>query len=322
MPVLQANDDSIALAAGLLRDGRPVAFPTETVYGLGADTFCERAIDRVYRLKGREADNPLIAHVLDVTQARRVTASWDDRCERLARRFWPGPLTLVAARSADVPERSTAGWPTIAVRAPSHPVVRALLAAFNGPVSAASANRSGHVSPTSARHVADDYTQEEELVILDGGPSEIGIESTVVDLTGDVAAVLRPGVVTFDELREVIGDVAAGQTATQGPSPGTSARHYAPHTPTELIAGEALPSRLKAGEVPAVVLCFETTTVPAPHRAMVMPAEPEPYAARLYDALREADRAGCVRIFIEQPPSRDGLWMAILDRLSRATTRD
>ncbi len=326
----EATEPMIARAADLLRAGEPVAFPTETVYGLGADTFNEAALDRVFELKGRRADNPLIAHVLGPDQARRVAVGWDDRCERLARRCWPGPLTIVLGRARRVPPRATAGWPSIAVRAPAHPVARALLEAFGGPVSAPSANVSGGVSPTTAAHVIADFADAGDLLVLDGGACAVGIESTVVDLTTDVARVLRPGSVTAEQLSELLGDVSQvdqvgqvvmGRAGTQGPAPGTSMRHYAPRTATELVDEQALPGRLAELGEPAAVLCFDDALVAPPHRAIVMPRTAEAYAARLYAALREADEVPGAMILVVRPPSREGLWSAVIDRLGRATHR-
>ena len=317
--LVPASDRAIASAAGRLRSGEPVAFPTETVYGMGADTYNQDAIRRVYALKGRPADNPMIAHVLDSEQARRVTAGWDERCDRLARRWWPGPLTLVLTRADAVPPAATAGWHTIAVRAPAHPVARQLIEAFGGPVSAASANRSGRISPTTAEHVADDFADVQDLLVLDGGECAVGIESTVVDLTGDVAGVLRPGGIGLLELRESLGDVAFLDTGTQGPSPGTTGRHYAPRATAELVESHALHERLATLPAAAVVLCFEGTTVAPPHRAIVMPPTAADYATRLYAALREADGlVGDGRILIVRPLSDEGLWHAVGDRLRRA----
>ncbi len=314
-----ASEAAVAAAADRLRAGEPVAFPTETVYGLGADTFSEAAIKRVYALKGRPADNPLIAHVLDAEGARRVAAVWEDRCELLARSCWPGPLTIVVPKAAGVPEIATAGWPSIAVRAPAHPVARRLLKAFGGPISAPSANRSGGVSPTTAGHVADDFADHADLLVLDGGPCALGIESTVVDLTGDVARLLRPGSVGIEHLRALLGDVAAPDSVAQAPSPGTTLLHYAPRTPTVIIDAAALAGRLAEAPAPATVLCFDATDVPPPHRAIAMPSTPQAYAARLYAALREADRARPEGILVVSPPSVEGLWMAVHDRLRRAT---
>ncbi len=319
--LLDPTEASIVEAAQSLRDGEVVAFPTETVYGLGADTFSVAALERVYELKGRPARNPLIAHVLDEDQAGRVAAVWDERCRLLARRFWPGPLTLVVPRAARVPQRATAGWPTIAVRAPDHPVARRLLSIFGGPISAPSANRSGRVSPTAARHVVEDFKSAGGLLVLDGGPCEVGIESTVVALSGKVPAVLRPGAVSGEALREVLGEVKVATIETQLESPGTSGRHYAPATPAELVSGGSLPARLEAMAEPAVVLCFTDARICDPHRAIIMPQTPEAYAARLYDALRQADASGVMRIVIEEPTDTEGLWAAVRDRLLRATSQ-
>ncbi len=322
MPRLaDATEPAVAHAAALLRAGEPVAFPTETVYGLGADTFNEAALDRVYELKGRPADNPLIAHVLGADQARRVAVGWDDRCERLAGRYWPGPLTIVLGRAPAVPLRATAGWPSIAVRAPGHPVARALLEAFGGPVSAPSANVSGGVSPTTAAHVVADFALAADLLVLDGGPCAVGIESTVVDLTAAVARVLRPGGVAASQLSELLGEMVDDSIGTQGPGPGTTMRHYAPRTATELVDESALHGRLAESVEPAVVLCFDDAPIVPPHRAIVMPPTAEAYAARLYAALREADEAPGSLILVVRPPGREGLWSAVMDRLIRATHR-
>ena len=320
----EATEQAIARAAELLRAGDPVAFPTETVYGLGADTFNEAALDRVYELKGRPGDNPLIAHVLGPEQARRVTDGWDDRCERLARACWPGPLSIVLGRAPGVPPRATAGWPSIAVRAPAHPVARALLEAFGGPVSAPSANVSGGVSPTTAAHVVADFADfpgPADLLVLDGGPCAVGIESTVVDLTAAVARVLRPGGVAASQLSELLGEMVDDSVGTQGPGPGTTMRHYAPRTATELVDEPALHGRLAESVGPAVVLCFDDAPIVPPHRAIVMPSTAEAYAARLYAALREADEAPGSLILVVRPPGREGLWSAVIDRLGRATHR-
>ncbi len=313
------TEAAVAAAADRLRAGEPVAFPTETVYGLGADTFNEAAIERVYALKGRPADNPLIAHVLDADQARRVAAVWEDRCQLLARSCWPGPLTIVVPKAAGVPRIATAGWPSIAVRAPRHPVARRLLEAFGGPISAPSANRSGGVSPTTAGHVADDFAGHADLLVIDGGPCALGIESTVVDLTGDVARLLRPGSVGIEHLREMLGEVTAPDPVAQAPSPGTSLRHYAPQTPTVIVDAADLAGLLAEAPAAAAVLCFDAAGVPPPHRAIAMPSTPEAYAARLYAALREADATRPQRILIVSPPSVEGLWKAVHDRLRRAT---
>ncbi len=316
--LVEPTQDAIAEASRLLERGQLVVFPTETVYGLGADTTNAKAIELIYALKGRPADNPLIAHVLDDVQARRIVAKWDDRCAVLSEHFWPGPLTLVVARGETVGPSATAGLDTIAVRAPRHVVARALLHAFGRSISAPSANRSGRVSPTTAGHVVADFPEADELLVLDGGACEIGIESTVLELTEPTPRVLRLGAITVERLREVLGEVDAPPVTTQLASPGTSLWHYAPRTPAELVETTQLARRL-AGGAPAAVLCFEPAGVKPPHVPVPMPQSAEPYAARLYDALRTADATGVSRIIIEQPPETHGPWAAIHDRLRRAT---
>ena len=317
----------IALAVSRLRSGNVVAFATETVYGLGADTFNPAALERIYQIKGRPFNNPLIAHVLDWDQARLVCdvsaagesrfASFDTAKE-LASRFWPGPLTLVLPKAPRVPPQATAGLATIAVRAPAHPVARKLLQAFSGPISAPSANRSGHVSPTRAQHVAEDFADADDLLILDGGASDVGIESTVLDLTATPPRILRPGAITAERLRETLGEVQSPHLQTQTASPGTASQHYAPHTPAELVTTSEIQDRLRQSQQPLAVLTFDASQVASPHKAIEMPRDAEEYARALYGALREADALGCERMIIESPPQEADLWRAITDRLRRA----
>lgn len=326
--ILPATESALREAADRFRAGRLTAFPTETVYGLGGATLNPEAVARLYALKGRPADNPLIAHVLDEAAARALTARWDDRASALARVFWPGPLTLVLPRAAHVPPEAAGGRDTIAIRSPAHPVARRLLEAFGGPVSAPSANRSGHVSPTTARHVADDFadavldheSSDETLLILDGGACEVGIESTVLDLSTDPPTLLRPGSISREAIEAIIGPIYAPSIDEQGDSPGTRRAHYAPRTRSELLPREALRERLHAmnPREPAAALVFDAAIVPPPHRALVMPAHAAAYAARLYSALREADDLRLTRLLIELPPSRIDLWASIHDRLARA----
>lgn len=322
--VEQPSDDAVANAAAHLRAGGLVAFPTETVYGLGAATVDGRAVARIYAIKGRPADNPLIAHVADVNSARTLTTRWDDRAERLAARFWPGPLTLVVPKSPIVPELSTGGRQGLAIRSPAHPVAQRLLRAFGGPVSAPSANRSGRVSPTTAQHVAEEFADARDLMILDGGPCAVGIESTVLDLgaadgDGVAARLLRPGSVTMEEIEAVIGPIERGTPRGQDASPGTRTSHYAPSTPAMLASREQLAEILARTTVRCAVLCAPDVPVHPPHTAIVMPTEAGRYATRLYAALREADAADADRIVIQLPPAdAGGLWCAIIDRLRRA----
>jgi L-threonylcarbamoyladenylate synthase len=318
--IVEPTPENVRLAAATIREGGVVAFPTETVYGLGCDTFNEKAALEVYRMKGRPASNPLIAHVLDVAMAKRVAIGWDVRCQRLADAFWPGPLTLVLPRRAEVSPSSIGGRSTVAVRSPSHPVARQLLEMAGTAISAPSANRSGGVSPTRASHVAEEFPDEAGLVILDGGPSTVGLESSVLDLSRARPMVLRPGTISAEAIERVLGTkVAEAIGAGQGASPGTSPRHYAPRTRTELVDGAAIARRLAACAAPVAVLAFDAASVPAPHVTIEMPREAEAYANSLYRCLREADSLGRPLILVERPPATGGLWTAIHDRLRRAT---
>jgi len=318
--VVKPSPAVIREAADRLRRGLVVALPTETVYGLGADTFQPAALFAVYAMKGRPARNPLIAHVLDAGVARRVVAGWDERCDRLAERFWPGPLTIVLRCAEGVPDGATGGLPTIAVRSPRHDVARAVLEAFGGPISAPSANRSGHVSPTTAAHVAADFADVDDLMILDGGRCEIGLESTVLDLADRVPAVLRPGSVTATELREILGEVETPAIETQAASPGTSPRHYAPRTRAMLVTPAELMPCLANMVGRAAVLSFDGSAVPPPHRPIDMPEGAGAYARQLYQALRAADDLHLDCIVIETPPDTNEMWKAVLDRLRRAVS--
>ena len=321
--VVPADLQSVGLAAQWMRQGFLAAFPTETVYGLGASTFDEQALTRIYRLKGRPGDNPLIAHVRgvgDVDLVAAPTPAQRAMLEPLAACFWPGPLTVVLQRAAAVPAAACGGRDTLAVRATAHPVAMALLEAFGGPISAPSANRSGHVSPTSAAHVLSDFPEEPQLLVVDGGPSRVGVESTVLYLTASPPRILRPGSVTEAQISALIGPVDAAPTREQTASPGTAARHYSPRTPARMLPATLIPAAIRGSRPPCVVLSLSPIDVPAPHARLAMPTDAESYAARLYAVLREVDDAGFGTILIERPLAIDGLWAAILDRLERATT--
>ncbi len=317
--IVKADASSIRKAANIIRDGGVVAFPTETVYGLGCDTFNERAASEVYRMKRRPNSNPLISHVLDVPMAKRVVIGWDVRCQKLAEAFWPGPITLVLPRRAEVAPSSIGGRSTVAVRSPSHPVARQLLEAAGTPISAPSANRSGRLSPTRAEHVAEELSDEPELMILDGGPCVVGLESTVLDLSRARPIILRPGSITSEMMKPIIGEVGEPLVGAQSLSPGTSARHYSPRTRAELVDATALERRLQSCPDPVVVLAFDAATVPAPHVAIVMSSDPAEYAAKLYESLRQADSLDRSLILIERPREKGGVWTALHDRLRRAT---
>lgn len=318
--------DAIARAAALLRAGKLVAFPTETVYGLGGDATDDDAVAAIFAAKGRPQFNPLIAHVADVATAEKL-AVFDDRARALAKAFWPGPLTLVLRRRPDCPVSllASAGLDTLAIRVPAHPVARALLAETGRPVCAPSANLSGHVSPTTADHVRADLGGR-IAAIVDGGPCGIGLESTVVDLSGADAALLRPGGVTPAQIKTVIGRLstpaATGEQASAAPklkSPGLLSSHYAPRLPVRLDATAPLSGRREA------LLAFGRA-VPQGFTTVANLSEDgnlREAAARLFTLLRELDRTDADGIAVmpirPRPDDPDpGLELAIVDRLRRA----
>ena len=304
---------SISTAVKILRSGGVVSMPTETVYGLAGATLNPVAIAEVYRLKGRPADNPLIAHVTDASMAATVVreGAWNDVAQQLAEAFWPGALTMVMARGETVDAVATGGRDSIAVRSPSHPVARALLEAFGGPLSAPSANRSGGVSPTTARHVADDF-RGEDLLVLDGGGCDIGLESTVLDLRSATPCILRPGSVSIDALRAVIGAVEMHVSIAQGDSPGTAGSHYAPEIPVCLMDDVSV-----AGEEDAVIR-FGPSASSGGLMNVDLGVDPDSAGQGLYDALRRCGDSGARRILVQRPPTGSA-WAAINDRLSRAS---
>ena len=303
-------------AAHLLRDGRLVAFPTETVYGLGANALDPEAIARIYAAKGRPSYNPLIVHVANVAGARRVASDWPERAEALARAFWPGPLTIVLPKREEIPDALTAGLSSIAVRAPSHPVALALIAAAGIPIAAPSANRSMMLSPTTAQHVAASLGDRVDL-ILDGGPTTVGIESTVVDLTSTRAMILRPGMISTPELERVIGPVESaasvgGDAARK--SPGMLDRHYAPRARLVVVDADRVAGALN--EEGARGANVEALSISAAVGRR-MPRDASAYAATLYAALHELDQAGIEVIIVERVPAGPD-WEGVRDRLTRA----
>jgi L-threonylcarbamoyladenylate synthase len=304
---------AIAEAARVLREGGLVALPTETVYGLAALALDASAVARIFAAKGRPAQNPVIVHVADVAAARAVAERWPEAADRLAERFWPGPLTIVVPRGPAIPDLVTAGGPTVAVRVPSHPVALAVLRAVAAPLAAPSANRSMAVSPTTAQHVLETLGSRVDL-ILDAGPTTGGIESTVVQL--EPPAVLRPGLVTITELESVLGPLARDAKHAIAPSPGMMQRPYAPRARLEVCRDDAARVEVLLADGARVGwLAFD----PQPSDALViaMSGEPREYAARLYAALHELDRAGVDRIVVAEPPQTDE-WLGVRDRLTRA----
>lgn len=317
--------NDIDRASDLLRRGGLVAFPTETVYGLGADATHSAAVRRIFTAKGRPATNPLIIHVADATTARRYATIWPESAERLAATFWPGPLTLVLPKASVIVPEATAGRDTVGLRVPNHPLALQLLRAFGGPVAAPSANRSNHISPTEAKHVRQELGDAVDL-ILDGGPCQVGIESTVLDLSVAHPTVLRPGHVTREQIESVIGPVelfsGSIQSHIAAASPGQQLRHYSPHTPAyhfELNERDAILAALaQSSERVAVMMqgrieSSSTSIVP-----IVAPTNPTGYARSLYGTLRLLDQNAYSAIWIELPPATPQ-WLAIRDRLIRAT---
>jgi L-threonylcarbamoyladenylate synthase len=308
-------------AAEILHAGGLVAFPTETVYGLGANALDQDAVRKIFDAKGRPAGNPLIVHVNGNAMLRQVVADWPPRAQLLAERFWPGPLTLVLSKGKSVPEIVTAGGMTVAVRSPGHPVALGLIRAAGVPLAAPSANRSGQISPTRAEHVRAGLDGRIDL-ILDGGPTANGIESTVLDLMTDPPTLLRPGPVSVARLEAVIGPTRKNREASTGPlpSPGLTPRHYAPRTPLELHTSRAsLESRAeelrhRGGTIGKMTLGSESI---ADLAHVAMPVAAEVYAGQLYGVLHQLDALGLDRILIELPPQGDE-WVAVHDRLSRA----
>ena len=332
--VLAPTDETLGLAAELLRGGQLVAFPTETVYGLGANALDSAAVLRIFAAKGRPADNPLIVHI-------HAREQLDELCDasasagKLMDAFWPGPLTLIMPRRAAVPDAVTAGLDTVAVRMPSHPVARRLLEVCGLPIAAPSANRSGKPSPTAARHVLDDMNGRVPL-ILDGGNCDVGLESTVVDMSGDRPCILRPGGVTKAMLEAVIGEVGVAGSVLRPLKPGEAAlspgmryKHYAPAGQVTLVEGEeaevtaalrALHRQATAEGRKACVMCF-SEHVPAlkdcsPHD-IGSRDNPSEVARRLFDTLRRLDDEGMDAIFSEVMPP-EGVGLAVMNRLGRA----
>ncbi|HYP25874.1 MAG TPA: L-threonylcarbamoyladenylate synthase [Blastocatellia bacterium] len=317
------DEGVIARAASIIREGGLVAFPTETVYGLGADSMNERAIGRIFEAKGRPSDNPLIVHVDDREKLARVAAEVSEKAERLMEKFWPGPLTLVLKRRPEVPPAVSAGLPTVAVRMPASRIALALIRHARTPVAAPSANASGRPSPTSASHVLADLGGRIDM-ILDGGATDIGIESTVLDVTTDPPIILRPGWVTEEKLAGTIG--ALGPKATperMGRSPGTRHRHYSPRARVALVeAGspamvkEACEKYLKEGPVG-----FLGHTDPGIRdgrfNKIILGDSAGDYARSIYRALRELDEKNPSVIVVEGI-GEGGEGAAVMDRLRRA----
>jgi L-threonylcarbamoyladenylate synthase len=306
-----------ARAARLLAEGELVAFATETVYGLGADATNPTALARIFALKGRPADHPLIVHIADASRIDRYAREIPAAARQLAAAFWPGPLTMILKRSSAVPPEATGGQDSVGLRCPSHPLAQALLRAFgevgSGAIAAPSANKFGHVSPTTAQHVRDEFGPG--LMILDGGACDVGLESTIVDLSRGAPVLLRPGAISREDIARVIGTLPAERDSHAPRASGTLASHYAPHTPLVLMEARRFADELRVGDA---VLALRA---PPAHRAATAwieaPLDPARYGHDLYRNLRELDRHRATRIVVEAPP-RDSAWEAVNDRLGRA----
>ncbi|MDP9053365.1 MAG: L-threonylcarbamoyladenylate synthase [Acidobacteriota bacterium] len=294
-PIFPIKVDEITRAAALLRAGRLVAFPTETVYGLGANALSEDAVRLIFEAKGRPLSSPLIVHVASMEMARDLASQWPENAGRLAEAFWPGPLTIIVPKKSIVPDTVTAGLPSVGLRMPAHPMARALLEAAQIPIAAPSANRFTELSPTTADHVRKGLAGAHVDMVLDGGPCAVGIESTVISLAGATPRILRPGMITQRQIGEIIGPVECGGGAE---SPGQHPRHYSPRT------------RVIVGGQPSQGRGFTLAL-------SVMPGGPAAYAERLYRVLHELDQQGYDWISIEMPPDMPE-WAGIRDRLARA----
>jgi L-threonylcarbamoyladenylate synthase len=321
-------DAAVKRAAELLRRGGVVALPTETVYGLAANALDERAVARIFQIKGRAANNPVIVHVAGMEMAKRCVNGWTPNAEKLAKAFWPGPLTLVLPRAKEIPDPVTAGGATVGVRWPGHPFIQAVIRVCGFPLAAPSANLSRRVSPTSAGHV---YKQlgDNISMIVDGGQSQVGIESTVLDLTVSPPEILRPGMIHAQALAAVCGEVQSPKSKVQGldsalRSPGLLKKHYSPKARLVVLnwRNDAdLNSKLSTFNLPrSTCHVIAHTTIPSGEnlaRVSVIPHDAEAFARALYAELHRCDEAGAEWIVVEAPPETPA-WSAIADRLQRA----
>ncbi|ALK99015.1 translation factor Sua5 [Massilia sp. WF1] len=325
----EAGQAAIDAAARALEAGSLVAFPTETVYGLGADAENPAAVAAIYAAKGRPQDHPVIVHVAPAPDMRAALDYWcadiPSEAYQLAEAFWPGPLTMILKRAPNIPDAVSGGQDTVGIRCPSHPVAIRLLQAFKGGkggVAAPSANKFGHVSPTTAQHVRDEFGSDARIAaVLDGGQSEVGIESTIVDLSrlathGPV--LLRPGHISAESIAAVIDQMPARPDAAAPRASGTLESHYAPHTPVAMQDTATLAATLErlhgAGRKVALI---HYSPLPSTHAEVALPATPAGFAHALYAALRTMDGAGADLILVEAPP-QDGAWLGVNDRLRRA----
>ncbi len=334
-------DDLIREAVRLLRAGQLVSFPTETVYGLGADAGNKEAIKRLYLAKGRPSSHPVIVHLHALSEVESWTREIPPAFYKLADAFWPGPLTVVLKRAPHVLDEVTGGQETVACRMPNHPLALALLKEFGGGLVAPSANKFGRLSPTEAQHVRDEFSLAELPLVLDGGPCEVGIESTIVDLSRANARILRPGMINALDIEAVIGPLdgspAASSTSSRSSSakavtkpddprvPGSLLSHYAPTTPLFLVPGHSFPSfiqeHLARGKSVSVISFQSPPPEFRPDLWIILPRDPYLFARQIYSCLRNLDQRHSEMIVVESPPHSDLVWTGIQDRLTRAAHR-
>jgi L-threonylcarbamoyladenylate synthase len=315
------NQQSIQHAVDLLREGRLVAFPTETVYGLGGDACNSEAVAKIFAAKGRPADHPVIVHIAEASQMQDWAADVPETAIHLAEAFWPGPLTIILNKKAEVPLAVTGGQETVALRIPANPVALQVLHAFGGGIAAPSANRFGRISPTQAEHVAEELGDSVDL-ILDGGACTIGVESTILDLTDEHPTILRPGRITRSQIKAVLQTDVRLSTQSKIRAPGMLAVHYAPHTMALLCPIETLIvmiDDLCANGKNIGILAFSKAMAAVPCQNLIqLPEQAAHYETALYSSLRELDKLQLDMILIEQPPDTEA-WAAVNDRLSKAT---
>jgi L-threonylcarbamoyladenylate synthase len=320
MAIARISQKDIQLAVEVLRAGDLVAFPTETVYGLGANANNPEAVRKIFKAKGRPATHPVIVHLDNPRYLQRWVLDMPVEAERLAEAFWPGPLTLVLKRAPAVHDVITGGQDTVAVRIPSHPVALQLLNAFGGGIAAPSANKFGHVSPTRADHVRDEFGSEVKL-LLDGGECKVGLESTIISCVGDVPRLLRPGAITLSQLQLIVPNIVTGADPRSPRVPGNLARHYSPQTTVNLIPSKRLEqviSEFTDNHEKVAVLAQRPPSIANPFMTWINAGvRPDTYAHNLYAHLRTLDKAAAKILLVEEVPEGER-WDAVRDRLKRA----
>ncbi len=326
--LLLASDESVEYAGRLLSQGEIVAIPTETVYGLAADAFNGTAVSEIFAAKGRPQDNPLIVHISDICQVKQLARSFPDKAKKLAEKFWPGPLTMILPKRPEIPDEVTGGLDTVGIRFPSNTTAQAIIRAAGTPLAAPSANRSGSPSPTSAQHVFDDMNGRIPLVV-DGGECEVGLESTVITLALETPMLLRPGAVTFEQLKDTIGNVDVASAVLselsndeKPASPGMKYKHYSPNADVTILEGsvDAIKNYLNGeAEDGDYMLCFEGEEELFDLPSVTYGTEDDALSQShdLFSALRKVDELGAKRVFA-RCPSSEGVGLAVLNRLLRA----